>query len=164
MSRTVLVTEPTGRMVLSRVRPVDRALALSRGWALDHELAAGNPPSGRRLRAIRAGMLVAPTARRKLAECWLRLLDGDERRPDYFPKVRWAQVDRAHSEIHELADALRAARPVPARGVAAARLLLTDGRGPLFQSRTGSGSADLASRVRQAVRELDPYATPFAGS
>jgi hypothetical protein len=41
--------------------------------------------------------------------------------------------------------------PVPARGVAIANRLLTDGAGPLY--RTGSG--DLSVIVRSALRHLD---------
>ena len=149
-SRTVLVAGPGGGLVLDRVRVADRTLAHWFGRALDLQLAAGRPATRNRLRAVRAGMLVAPSARRRLAACWTNLISNPG--PRHAP-VRWSEVAAAHREIAELADALRVAQPVSARGVAIARLLLTDGTGPLYNARHPQ---DVRLVARAAVRHLDP--------
>ncbi|MGA3146371.1 MAG: hypothetical protein ABSF33_02715 [Acidimicrobiales bacterium] len=50
-------------------------------------------------------------------------------------------------------DALSTCLPVPARGVAAANRLLTDGTGPIDNS---SSTTDLVAAVREVVELLDP--------
>jgi hypothetical protein len=61
----------------------------------------------------------------------------------------------AREELRRLAEMLEDPGPVAAGGVAQARILLTDGTGPLYnpQSRT-----TLLSGAARAVRELRPWA------
>jgi hypothetical protein len=56
-------------------------------------------------------------------------------------------------EFQALADRLLSPAPLPARGVAQARLLLGDGVGPLYR---GTSRDDLRTRVAEAVQALDP--------
>ena len=155
--RTVLVVGDGGELELVEVGAADRALAHVFARELDRQLAAGRPVSRHRLRAVRAGMLVAPPERRWLAACWTDLL-VDPARP--HAPVRWTEVAAARRDIVDLADALRAAQPVSARGVAIARLLLTDGTGPLYNARHPD---DVGAVVRDALVYLDPLSTPQCG-
>jgi hypothetical protein len=67
--------------------------------------------------------------------------------------VRRQQLHCADAEIRELMEALRATGPMPARGVAVAARLLTDGRGPIYNP---NAPDDLAATLRFAIEQLDP--------
>jgi hypothetical protein len=67
--------------------------------------------------------------------------------------LRRSDVLAAAADIREMVGALRVAGPVPARGVAIAMRLLTDGTGPLYNSRSRT---DLRATVCAAIRHLDP--------
>ena len=144
------------RFVVRRRRFRDRLRARVRAGALDQQLAHGAAPDDGRARALRADLLVRPEAREQLARHWEDLL-GLARRPRTGPGP-WVPLPRARilaaeDEIRELAAALRASRPVPARGVAMATVLLGDGTGPVY--RRGRDATDLRATVREAVRHLD---------
>jgi hypothetical protein len=57
------------------------------------------------------------------------------------------------AEVRDLAGHLRAPLPVAATGVAAARVLLTDATGPVYNRRDQSG---LEARLRRISAILDP--------
>jgi hypothetical protein len=154
--RTVLVVGPD-RWELVRSRIWDRLRAHWRALDLDEQLAAGRAPGTDRLRAVRAGMLIAPTWRRRLAASWADLLaestgPAARGRPAGVPLQR-VRIDAARDDIQRLVDALRAPGPASARGVALATLLLTDGTGPVYQR---SSPVDLPAALHAAVRHLDP--------
>jgi hypothetical protein len=65
------------------------------------------------------------------------------------------RIVAAEPQIRELTALLRAPQPVPARGVAAANLLLTDGTGPLYNPLLTSKTV-LSEAVTVAVSLLDP--------
>jgi hypothetical protein len=67
--------------------------------------------------------------------------------------IRREQLHRAEPEIRELIEALRASGPMPARGVAIATNLLTDGRGPIYNAKA---SDDLTATVIRAMKHLNP--------
>jgi hypothetical protein len=150
MSAVLLIDDRDRRFVLATPRWRDRW----RGNRLDDELAAGLPPEESRARAARAAVLVAPDTRNALAGRWADVLarttSGPAKIRSGVPVGR-SRVLAAVADIRRLVEALRAQAPVPARGVAIANRLLTDGAGPLY--RTGSG--DLGETVRSAVRHLD---------
>jgi hypothetical protein len=141
-----------------RAGPRDRVMVRARAAALDRELARGRPPEASTRLALRAQQLVRMRSRRDLADSIRRLLaraaqpDASRRPP---ATVRWERVRAAAGEFQALADRLLSAAPLPARGVAHARVLLGDGAGPLY-SRTSPD--DLRARVAEAVRMLDPLA------
>jgi hypothetical protein len=159
--RTVLVLADAagpGRLVELPRRPWDRLRARLRAATLDAQLAAGAVPDHDRLLAVRAGRLVEPQYRATLARQWTDLLDRARRpRGVTDPRIPLARgrVLAAEADIRELADGLRAAVPVPARGVALANLVLTDGTGPLYSRRPDQ---DLRAAVRDVIAHLDPAA------
>lgn len=153
--RTVLVAGPD-RWELVQSRIQDRLLAHWRALDLDEQLAAGRSPGTDRLRAVRAGMLIAPAQRRRLAASWADLRTAStgpiRRRPVGVPLQR-ARIDAARDDIQRLVDALRAPGPASARGVALANLLLTDGTSPVYQR---NSPVDLSAALQAAVRHLNP--------
>lgn len=150
-TRTVLVAgAEDAPWTLVPIRARDRAGAHLRSLTLDAELAAGEPVSTDRQRAVRAAMLVAPELRRQLANGWQDVLLHPSR--GIIPVLR-SEVRAARDEIQELAAALRSAGPVAPRGVAIANLLLTDGTGPLYTPREGQ---HLREQIRSAIHHLDP--------
>lgn len=124
---------------------------------LDADLAAGLPPETSPRHAARARLLVNPRSRQALATNWEHLLliahaPPSRRRSGHIPVER-QRIHRAEPEIRELIAALRASGPIPARGVAIAADLLTDGLGPVYNPRSGD---DLTAAIVQAVEQLDP--------
>jgi hypothetical protein len=156
--RTVIVSGASRRWNL--LRP-SRWLVLLTRWRasdLDAQLAAGQPPEGDPQRAVRAAVLVEPANRRQLAECWQAVLSRAARPPDPIDSrvpLRRSQVLAADADIRRMIAGLRAPSPVPARGVAIASGLLSDGTGPLYNERCRQ---NLRTVVRSAVRHLDPSA------
>ena len=151
--RFVIVADECG-LALSGVRLVDRLGARIFAGSLDAELAAGLPPEGRRMRAVRAGVLVRPRRRKRLADAWCGLLarcSTAQSTPLAALPPRRAAVLHARDLIVELADRLSAASPVPPSAVAMARLLLTDGTGPVYRT---TSPESLQSAVAAVVREL----------
>jgi hypothetical protein len=157
--RTVIVDDPIDRRwALVRSRVWDRLLMRWRARTLDAQLAAGLPAEGSRLRAIRADLLVEPARRDGLADCWQGVLDRAVRaRGGTDPRVPLSRsrVLAADADIRHMIRALRTSAPVPARGVAIASTLLTDGTGPLYRAQ---GAPPLEVAVRDAIRRLDPSA------
>lgn len=156
-NQTVLLVESDDHgWVLARARGRDRFLARWRQTTLDTQIAAGLPAERLRLRAVRAGMLTEPARRRKLAKFWAALLTraGDQalHARSWVP-VQRSRVLAAEDEIRQLIALLGAALPVPARGVAMANLLLTDGSGPIYDPRS---RVDLRAAVRDAIDHLEP--------
>jgi hypothetical protein len=151
--------------VATRLGPLTRLAAAMMSFTLDRALAAGARPESSRLLAVRAQTLVCPGVRESTARGLRRVLAaaGTARttgsvghrgaiRPGV--PISSARVAAAAGDLGELADRLVAAVPVPARGVALARVLLTDGAGPLYSSRGG----DLGGYARAAAAALDPLA------
>lgn len=129
------------------------------GSSLDHRLAAGHLPESSRPLAARARLIVSTPWRETLAADWEHLLKrlslpGPPRRGRLgVAAARRSAVVAAAPEIRRLAGALRTPLPVPARGVAIASILLTNGVGPLYNPRSPVAVADA---VTQAVASLDP--------
>ncbi|HEY2520703.1 MAG TPA: hypothetical protein VGJ19_11360 [Streptosporangiaceae bacterium] len=150
-------TDPAGPgpWATHRARVTDRLLARAFGASLDRGLAAGAAPeSGRRL-AVRAQQLVALDRRRELARNWERLLAVAAGPPAAGPRALLCRgrIAAAAAEVRDLAAHLRAPLPVAATGVAAARVLLTDAAGPLYNRRDRT---ELATRLREINAALDP--------
>jgi hypothetical protein len=135
----------------------DTLLARLFGASLDAMLAAGSPPESSRLLAARARDIVAPNRRRAVAGCWERLLrvaHGAQRvRRSPAVPVCADRVAEAEPAIRRLVNQLQAPLPVPARGVAMARVLLTDATSPVYHRPARTG---LVTAVEAAVAELDP--------
>jgi hypothetical protein len=153
----LLVTERAG-LGSRQAGPWDRVMVRARAFSLDAELARGVPAEASTRLALRAQQLVRERGRREVARGIQRLLaraaqPGASRWPP--APVRWDRVRAAAGEFQALADRLLSPAPLPARGVAQARLLLGDGGGPLYHR---AGRDDLRARVAEAVQALDPLA------
>ena len=155
--RTVLVGTDPAPWAAHRARATDRLLARMFGASLDRRLAAGQAPESGRLLAVRAQQIVTLRHRRQLAGNWERLLavatDGPPNRPRAL--LCRGRIVAAAAEVGELAGHLRAPLPVAATGVAAARVLLTDATGPVYNRRDHTG---LDTRLRAISALLDPAA------
>jgi len=162
MTAVVVVDGVGRRWAIVRAGLVDRLLVRWRTPALDAQLAAGRPAEDERRRAVRASALVDPATRGALAGYWQEILARAARPPRpsdaRVPLVR-SRVLAADAEIRRLIAALRATAPVPARGVAIASRLLSDGTGPLYNPKS---ALDLRLAVRSAIRHLDPTAGVLA--
>jgi hypothetical protein len=119
---------------------------------LDTELANGACPDARMDLALRAQVLVRSRSRRDMAVAAQRILDAAAGRSLSVPVCR-SRVRASSRELSELIGMLLAPGPVSAQGVARARTLLTDTRGPIFHPACRS---DLRASVRAAMDALDP--------
>lgn len=138
----------------------DQFLSVLLGWPLDRQLAAGRPPESSPLLAARAWRIIDSRWRDDLARYWehaaARARRPSASHPLALPLCR-DRVIAAEPDIRELASRLRAPLPTSPRGVAAARLLLTDGAGPLYNAAPPDES--LALQLRTAIALLEPAAT-----
>jgi hypothetical protein len=162
LASTLVLADDQGLMSADcshRLSTWDRARARCRAFALDERLAAGSSPDGDALVAARARLLVSLARRRQLARDWGHVVRVARER-SYGSMVCRDRVVAAEPDIRELQRSLRAALPVPARGVAMASWLLTDATGPLYNRRT---SADLGASVREVIRQLDPRTALMPG-
>jgi hypothetical protein len=158
MGNSLLLDDLPG---LRPARPGTRLLARLRGASLDELLAAGRPPESSGLLAARARAIVTPRSRGLIAASYAHLLLAARRAassPAAWPRSRAVPVcaDRvlaAEPAVRELIGRLTATAPVPARGVALARVLLTDATSPVYQRRS---PVSLAAALDEATAELDP--------
>jgi hypothetical protein len=154
-TRTALVRSDAG-LGVRRIHTHHRLHATVRSTSLDARLASGSRPESRWLLAVRAAQLVEPRHRALLADAWDRVLlqaRGAGRRAPAAVPVQRGRVLAAAEQIADLVAALRRPGPMPARGVALADVLLTDGAGPVYSARS---NADLATLVADAVRAVSP--------
>ena len=144
-------------------RPGDGVLARFFGASLDASLAAGSSPESSRLLAARARDIVSLRRRRSMAGHWEHVLrvarraqrarHAGSRAPAGAVPVCADRVVAAEPAIRDLMNRLAAPLPVPARGVAMARVLLTDASSPVYNRRAG---VPLGDAVAAAAAELDP--------
>jgi len=157
----VVAERPGIGLAATRPSPWDHVVVRARSFTLHSELARGVPPEANPRLALRAQQLVGSRSRRGLADGIRRVLADAERsgaeRPRAAPVCR-ERVQAAAAELRALAGRLLSPAPLPARGVAQARMLLSDAAGPLY--RPGCPD-DLGARVAEAVRSLDPLAAWF---
>jgi hypothetical protein len=137
-------------------RPWDGFLARLRVPSVDRQLATRRQPGSARALAIRARRILSLAGRRKLAQSWSHVLDLD-RRPPVARTPRGPLCSRriaaAEGDLRELLAVLTGAHPTAARGAAMARVLLSDGTGPL---RCRRARLDLDAAVREATRQASP--------
>jgi hypothetical protein len=144
------------RFVLRNDRGLRRPLGALFAPTLDRQLASGCPPESSALLAARAAQLVSAPKRRKLVREWQRVLDQARRPPrarnPHAPLCRDRIIDVA-GEVRALLGALATPLPVPARGVAMAGRLLSDGTGPLYNRNC---PVRLSDALAEVIAELDP--------
>ncbi len=126
-------------------------------WRIDGELAVGRPPEWSRLHAARADHLESTAFRTELANDWDHVLEVATGRAAATRQsravLRRDRIADAEPQIRELTTLLRAPTPTPARGVASAYVLLTDGTGPLYSP---VSEVILSAAIAEAVALLHP--------
>jgi len=157
------------RFALPPRRLADGLLARLFGASLDESLAAGRPPEYSRLLAARARDIVSLRRRRSLADSWEHMLRVSRRAPRArragSPAAAAAvpvcadRIVAAEPVIRDLMNRLAAPLPVPARGVAMARVLLTDATSPVYNRRADIALGDA---VAAAATALDPALPLFS--
>ena len=158
MSSIVLIAPPAAchadAVEPRRSRLRDRLTARLRANGLDRRLADGVPPERSAALSLRARRLIEPPVAATMARALHRIVREahEHRLPHATMPVRLLAVRRSAAELEDLARRLVAPRPAAVRGIAQVRLLLTDGTGPLYSSRTGE---DLAAAVRRARAALE---------
>jgi hypothetical protein len=136
------------------LRARDRLVARWASLRLDRALAEGVSPEASGALSLRAQSL-AGRARRELGVSVRRIL----RRPPASASIgsripaSWSALDKAGDDMDLLARRLLATAPVDVRGVAQARVLLSEGSGPLFWRRSPES---LRARIREAIEALEP--------
>jgi hypothetical protein len=129
-----------------------RVLVRMKATSLDRRLAAGQAVASDRLLSAHAALIVGPRRRQELADDWAQLL-ATARRPitPWGPRfaVRATAILAAECEVRELVAMIREPGRVNPRGIALARLLLSDGDGPLYNPR--GSAADLVPALREAA-------------
>jgi hypothetical protein len=149
----VLVIGPAG-MVTHRVRLRDRVAATLHADSIDRRLADGGSPEADVAAAVRSRSLTGPRQRRLLACGIERAIDGAQRgTPRPFAHWDRVQVLDALAEMYALRDLLDADGVPPASGIARARELLTDPRGPLFDR---ASAHTLRESLRAVLATFDP--------
>jgi hypothetical protein len=147
-------------MTTSRPQFRDRLLARALGASLDRQLAAGEPALARPAGAARAHYLASPAGRRQVIQAWNALLRR-ARTPARRPAQRLPaplcreRIIAAEPDVRYLLALLAGPRPVAARGVAMAMVMLTDGTGPVYNRRS---PLSLTAATRDAIRQLAPAA------
>jgi hypothetical protein len=158
MPPLVLLTpaQDTDVVLATRPRLRDRAAARLRAHRLDSELAGGAAPGERAALAIRAQALGDRRVRTTLANGIRRVLDeahGPRRLSIAQIPLHRRAVLSAADQLEELAARLLAPGPLAARGIAQVRLLLTDGRSPIY---CGSSTEELLAAASRALSALEP--------
>jgi hypothetical protein len=146
-------------LLADRLRIRDRLTTRWRYRRLDLALAAGTPAETTAALALRARRLTDLSNRRSLAAALRRIVrQAQEGAPPAAWRIIPCQscVVAASDELSRLADALFQAGPVAPRGVAQARILLTDGTGALYDP---SSSAGLGALAASAAQNLRPWST-----
>jgi hypothetical protein len=157
-SIVLLACGRAGHVVAARPRLRDHHAAHWLAYRLDLALAEGVAPETSAPLALRAQRLTEPDRRWSTAGALRRIIsEAADNRRARFGRVRPNRraVIAARRELGTLADTLDDPGPVAAAGVAQARLLLTDGTGPLY--RPGDGEL-LSARAAQAAQQLRPWA------
>jgi hypothetical protein len=139
-----------------RPRARDRLAARWNRYRLDRTLAGDAVPATGAGLALRARTLVEPAVRAGLSRQLRRVVDDAARghgSRGFRIRPRPADVLAAAAELDALADRLLAPDAVSPRGVAQARLLLTDGTGPLYHH---GATEELRAAVARALACLQP--------
>jgi hypothetical protein len=134
-----------------------RLLARARALSLDRRLIAGENPASSRVLAARSAQLTSERSREEIARGLRRLVRSAEERPRRMRlRPRPAAVRVNEPALVSLAERLRGAEPLYARGMARLERLLVDASGPGFRG----SAAELARELELAARELAGAATP----
>jgi len=153
----VVHLDAQGRLRVHAAGVQERLAARLHGHSLTCSLAAGVSPEASVLLALRAQILTSPATRRMLAGSLSRVVSRPAtavpiRRGPAVSSWRGAAIC-CEDDWQHLITLLLAPVPVSAQGVAQVWLLVTDGTGPLYNSRSAT---ELCAAVVQATTALDP--------
>jgi hypothetical protein len=123
---------------------------------LDRALAGGTSPNESEELSVRAGQLVEAAERNRIASSIQNVLDLAERDQRIFLGLTRLPVDRQRiednrNELARIVETLRGPNPVSPRGVAMARRLITDFRGPIYTGGRNSRLAEALSATQSAL-------------
>ncbi len=147
-------SESPHRLQASANRRWTRLAARVLASSLDRQLAEGRQPESSRLLAARAHVLVAPPMRTELAGHLTRVAARSQMAPALrSPKVRLnrSSIVACEPVLQQALDALVAPRPTLARGIAIISTLLSDGTGPLYNTRRAD---ELHDTLSEAILQL----------
>jgi len=136
--------------------PLRRLWVRLRATSLDRALAEGAKPSDSVELSLRAGQLVGERQREQIATSIRALLDlaGQDRRiflgPTRLP-IEGERIEANRTRLEGIAETLLGPRPVSPRGVAMARRLITDFRGPIYTGGRNSRLPEALSAIRSAL-------------
>jgi hypothetical protein len=151
----LIESEQHGHLVTATHRPWMSLLARVCGNSLDRQLACGVAPEAHPVLAVRSQWLVSAPVVAGLARDWVSMVERARRGPTSsmsFSQLCCARVIASARAAETLIAALRAPLP-PVRGLAMANVLLTDGTGPLYNSRS---EINLQSALLETIAQLDP--------
>ena len=140
-----VIAQPHGIFEFRPNRLLSRMHARLRADSLDRALVAGVSPEASVLLAVHAQRIARPRTCRTLATT-LRRLNSDRTGPGAIP-VRRSRIRLAAPRLDAIATRLETNGPIPARGMAALRLLLSDGAGPLYRTGTDTNLDGQLARI-----------------
>ena len=153
-------------MLASSLTAPSRRIALwLRTPELDRRLATGECDGEDGALAIRGTKLAGADVREQLARALREVVRDAELGSlamNKAPLVR-SEVVAAADELRLLASRLQAPGPVDPRGVAEVRLLLIDGRGPLYNRRSRRPLANAIGAARRALMPTESSAVHPCG-
>jgi hypothetical protein len=142
---------------------------ITRG-SLDRQLASGAAADGSPALALRTQQLTSTPGRRTIAALLATILEAAEERqadPGSPLIVDHAAVLEAREQIQRLIDVLRARCELEPRGIALARLLLRDSRGPLFCASPGrpleQALSDISAHLKTTAADRPPGVVALTG-
>ena len=147
-----VIAQPRGPLEYRHGGVLSRVRALLLAGVLDRALAGGVPPEASVLLAVQAQRIVRPQACRAQAATLRRLVAGPH--PRSTVPVSRVRVQSAAARLDAISARLETDGPIAARGVAALRVLISDGAGPLYRASTDL--ADLADRLTHILADLEP--------
>lgn len=136
--------------------PLRRLWVSLKATSLDRALAEGVKPSESVELSMRAGQLVGESQREQIATSIQALLDlaGQDRQiflgPTRLPVDR-ERLEANRARLEGIAETLLGPRPVSPRGVAMARRLITDFRGPIYTAGRNSRLPEALSAIESAL-------------
>jgi hypothetical protein len=145
---------------IPRLNPLVRMSARLRATRLDAELASGTGPWRSSLLAARALQLTSKRSRQMLATSLERVLEEAQfpaRRRVSSPVIApcHAAVSAQLPQIFALTARLRSQAPVEAAGIAALRMLLSDGSGPIYTRGQPDTLGHALDRVARGLEVTD---------
>ena len=124
------------------------------GNRLDRQLAQGTPPESSPFLTDRARRITSAAQCEALAADWIRLLDHAQGTTSPRSVKALLCRDRIlhdRDRIWRLITVLSDGRPKSARWTAAARILLTDGAGPLYNKHSGTDLSSTLAIVTSSI-------------